>query len=81
VRVNRDQPLLTKTRSQSYQTFFCKTKFFPFFSKKLGRFIYCVGNIFLCYKHSSFTTKNGKQRKTKFGRIDSSFEFFLQIVL
>ncbi len=35
----------------------------PFFAIKLGHFLF--------YKHSILTTKIGKQRKTKFGRIDS----------
>ncbi len=58
------------TRSQPYQTFFlCKSKFFPFFAIKLGHLI--VNTFFLCCKHLSVTMKIGKQRKTKFGRINS----------
>ncbi len=50
--------------------FLCKTKNFPFFSFKIGYFK-VQKNIFLCYKHSSLTSKIRKTKKSKFGRIDS----------
>jgi hypothetical protein len=46
-----------------------KTKIFQFFAIKLGHFE--LETIFSCYKHSSLTTKIGKRKKSKFGRIDS----------
>ena len=44
--------------------------FFPLLMNKLG---YSIDNtiVFICYKHSILTAKIQKQRKAKFGRIDS----------
>jgi hypothetical protein len=52
-------------RSQSYQTFFfVKQRFFPFFPIKLCHFkVHTI--FFLCYKHSSLTTKIRKTKKAK----------------
>ena len=36
---------------------------------------------FLCYKHSSLTTRIGKQVKTKFVGMDSWFDFFQSFIL
>ena len=63
--------LIMLSKSQSYQTFFHhKRRIFPFFAINLGHFIIDT-HLFICYKHSSLTLKVRKQRKTKFGRIDS----------
>ena len=37
------------------------------------KFVHFIENttVFICYKHSSLTAQTGKQRKTKFGRINS----------
>jgi hypothetical protein len=60
--------------SRSYQTFFLRKHIiFPFFAVKLGHFI--VNTFFFtCYKHSSLAAQIGKQKKTKFGWIDSWLE-------
>ena len=55
--------------------FFCKPITFPFFYVELGHFTVNT-TLSVCYKHSNLTAKNGKQRKTKFGRIDSWKVYF-----
>jgi hypothetical protein len=49
--------------------FLCNMKIFSVFCY-YARF-FSNGIFFLCYKNSSLTSKTGKRRKTKFGRIDS----------
>ena len=50
-----------KQKVQESIFFLCKCIIFPFFAVKLGHFIVNT-SFFICYKHSSLTTKIGKQR-------------------
>ncbi len=72
MRENKEFPYLSTTTllSQSYQTFFFENE--EFFCVLLLSLSVCsLKNIVCTLKWPSLKSKNGKMKKSKFGRIDS----------